>query len=145
MSRTYHGMSNTRLYKIWECMKYRCSNPNRPEYPHYGGRGIVVCDEWKNDFLNFYEWSMNNGYNNSLTIDRIDVNGNYEPNNCRWADAKTQANNTTRCIYITYQDKTQTLTQWCEELGFPYDTIRARLRRDTNITPERLFRPIKHK
>lgn len=142
MSGKTHGMSKTRMYKIWECMKYRCSNPNRPEYSHYGGRGIIVCDEWANDFLTFYNWSINNGYNESLTIDRIDVNGDYEPNNCRWVDMKTQANNTTRCIYITYRDKTQTLTQWCEELNLPYDTIRTRLRRDANITPERLFRPV---
>lgn len=142
MSGKTHGLSNTRIYKIWECMKYRCSNPNRPEYPNYGGRGIIVCDEWANNFLSFYEWSMSNGYNESLTIDRIDVNGNYEPDNCRWTDMKTQANNTTRCIYITYQDKTQTLTQWCEELNLSYDTIRTRLRRDANITPERLFRPV---
>lgn len=142
MSGKTHGMSNSRLYGIWECMKYRCSNPNRSEYPNYGGRGIIVCDEWRNNFRNFYDWAMCNGYDESLTIDRIDVNGNYEPDNCRWADVKTQANNTTRCIYITYQEKTQTLTQWCEELNLPYDTIRTRLRRNANITPERLFRPV---
>lgn len=89
-----HGLRKTRLYRIWCNMKERCNNTNHPDYKRwYGCRGITVCDEWRNDFKAFYDWSMANGYGDDLTIDRINNDGNYEPSNCRWVDAKTQANN----------------------------------------------------
>jgi len=90
---TTHGKSDTRLYRIWKDMRRRCNNPNRKNYYLYGGRGIRVCEEW-DSFDNFYEWSMENGYENYLTIDRIDTNGNYEPDNCRWITRKAQNGNT---------------------------------------------------
>lgn len=91
--RSSHGLIKSRLYSIWENMKSRCYNPNTNNYKYYGARGISICPEWKDDFQIFYDWAMANGYSDELSIDRIDVDGNYEPSNCRWADDITQANN----------------------------------------------------
>lgn len=90
---TIHGKSNTRLYSIYNGMKHRCYNTQSESYRYYGARGITICDEWRNDFMNFYDWAINNGYSDDLSIDRIDVDGNYCPKNCRWVDFVTQANN----------------------------------------------------
>lgn len=98
ITHTKHGHFGDRLYFVWNTMKGRCNNPNNQKYKDYGGRGIKVCDEWANDFMSFYIWAMNNGYDPDApygvtTIDRIDVNGDYCPDNCQWVDMKTQSQN----------------------------------------------------
>lgn len=90
MSNNKHGLCNTRLYSIYTNMKTRCYNKNNSHYQYYGKRGIVICDEWLNDFKAFYDWALSHGYKDNLTIDRIDVNGNYEPSNCRWVTQHKQ-------------------------------------------------------
>ena len=114
------------LYNSWSAMKNRCLSVNNTHYEYYGGRGITICDEWL-DYENFKSWALQNGWDNNLTIDRIDYNGNYEPNNCRWITQKEQTNNTSFNKMITYHNKTQSLAMWCEELGLNYGRIKARL------------------
>ena len=121
-----HGGTHTRLYKIWKGMRARCNNKNLPQYNDYGGRGITICDEW-NDFLIFKEWAENNGYTDSLTIDRIDNNGNYCPENCRWTTRKKQNNNKRNNLYITFNEKKHSLTEWCDILNLPTKIIYERI------------------
>ena len=99
---------------------------NNSHYHRYGGRGILICDEWINNFKNFYDWAMENGYSDDLSIDRIDYDGNYEPSNCRWVDSLTQANNTSRNIYITCGFYTFSISIWCRITGLTYDEISRR-------------------
>lgn len=129
-----HGLTGTRVYKTWESMKARCYNPNDGKYKKYGGRGIKVCDEWlgKDGAKNFAEWAYANGFDENKhqkeqSIDRIDVNGNYEPKNCRFTNAKVQANNKTNTIFLEYQGKSQSLQEWADELRISESTIRWRL------------------
>ena len=114
-------------------MKNRCYRPKTQSYKSHGARGVTVCDEWLHDFQAFYDWAMANDYADNLTIDRIDVNGNYEPSNCRWTTPKEQANNTRRNRLITYNGKKQTLQQWADEIGIKRQTIEKRLERGWSI------------
>ena len=126
-------IENKRLYQIWIDTRRRCYNKKRNNYKHYGGKGIQVCEEWKNNFLNFYNWAMANGYRDDLTIDRIDVNGNYEPNNCRWATIIEQANNTTKNHYVIYKGRKYTLSQLAKEYNLNYSLVKNRIRYGWNI------------
>lgn len=107
-----HGHSGERLYKIWIGMKYRCNEPSVPHYHNYGGRGIRVCDEWSSSYESFREWALANGYAHGLTIDRINNDGNYEPDNCRWSTLKEQSNNKRDTIFVTAWGDTKALSYW---------------------------------
>lgn len=124
-----HDLSGTKLYSVWKGMKTRCNNSNTMYYQRYGGRGIKVCDEWDDDFKVFYDWANSNGFLEELTLDRIDNNGNYCPENCRWVDMKEQSNNTRKNRCVTYQGETKNLAQWCEYLGISGNMVRSRLHR----------------
>jgi hypothetical protein len=107
-----HNLSKTALYRKWAGMKSRCLYPSQPGYKNYGGRGIMICDEWLYSFENFYRWSMNNGYKERLTLDRIDTNGNYSPDNCRYITDAEQKNNTTKNVFVEAFGERKTTTQW---------------------------------
>lgn len=117
LPRSKHRASNTRLYRIWSGMRYRCNNESCGSYKDYGGRGISVCDEWSNSFQAFQEWALSHGYQDDLSIDRIDVNGNYCPENCRWATYKEQANNKRNTIYCEIDGIRKTISQLSEDTG----------------------------
>lgn len=118
--KTTHGLSKTTLYATWNSMKGRCYNPNNHNFKRYGERGITVCDEWKKSFRAFNEWAYANGYQPGLSIDRIDNNGNYTPDNCRWVNVQTQNNNREVSLNFTYNGETKNLAEWCEEFEIPY-------------------------
>jgi hypothetical protein len=139
---TEHGMSDTRIYKIWDGIKQRCYRTYSSVYEYYGGRGITVCDEWKEDFMSFYTWAMKNGYSDELTIDRKDVNGNYEPSNCRWATMKEQQNNKTNNHFLTINNETHTVTEWERIANLPPFTIFKRLRSNWEVNENILTQPI---
>lgn len=124
---TTHGISNTRIYRIWSLMRMRCYNPNAPQYDDWGGRGITICDEWRHDAKAFYDWSINHGYADDLSIDRIDNDKGYSPDNCRWVDRNVQSNNKRSNHLITHDGKTQTIAEWAAELGLNYDTLYSRI------------------
>lgn len=130
---TEHGLSRTKLAKVWDGIKERCYNPNNKSYKNYGGRGIKMSSEWKYNFIAFYKWAIENGYKDGLTIDRINVNGHYEPFNCRWITQKKQMNNTRVNVYITYNNETHTMQEWSEMTNISYSTLRGRYRRKWDI------------
>lgn len=141
-----HGMTYTRIYNIWSQIIGRCNNPNLRDYKYYGGRGITMCQEWRNSFETFRDWALANGYKENLTIDRKDNDGNYTPDNCRWATMKEQSmnkrtrntktdygNNNDPCINnncrkrFTYGGKTQSLLGWANEFKLKRSTLAQRI------------------
>ncbi len=122
-----HGQDGKRLYDIWFHMKSRCYNPKIADFKNYGGRGITVCEEWRHDVQAFYDWAMSHGYRDSLTLDRIDNNGPYGPENCRWTTRTKQANNTRANRKLTLRGETQTVSEWAAILNISHSTIRRRL------------------
>ena len=144
-----HGLywKNKRLNSILSGMKKRCYNNKNYCYKRYGGKGIKICDEWldkDNGFVNFYNWSIANGYEENLTIDRIDNNGNYEPSNCRWADFKTQCRNRTSNHLITYNGETHCLIEWCEKLNMSFGCLFARIERQKLSIEEAFNKPVRN-
>ena len=130
---TRKEIRNHPIYNAWGAMKARCNNPNCKMYKDYGARGIVVCDEWSNDVITFYEWSIANGWQKGLSIDRIDVNGNYCPENCRWATMKVQQRNRRNNRFVTISGETKTVSAWAEEIGVHRGTISRRLDSNRSI------------
>lgn len=139
---TTHGGSKTRLFRIWQYMKKRCYNKHAINYDRYGGRGITVCQEWRDSFETFRDWAIANGYHESLSIDRIDNDGPYSPENCRWATVKEQGNNRRSTHLVTYNGETHSIKEWSEITGIAKSTIGNRLK--AGRTPEEaLTRPVR--
>lgn len=137
-----HGAYKTRLYTEWISMKGRCHNKNNRRYSNYGGRGIKVCPEWRDSFEAFRDWALANGYQDDLTIERKDVNGDYCPENCCWATQKEQQNNRRNNHLLTYNGRTQTLTQWAAETGINEMALSARINKLHWSTERALTEPI---
>lgn len=140
----HHGLSCHKLYKVRNTMIARCYNPKNCSYKNYGERGIKVCKDWLDKeigIINFYNWAISNGYVDGLTIDRINIDGDYEPSNCRWTTVKQQANNRRSNHLITFKGKTQNLQEWSKELGISRSTLKDRLSK--NLELEEVFKTSK--
>lgn len=148
--KTKHGKTHTRLFALWQNMRKRCYATYDKNYKNYGARGISVCEKWKNDFQSFYDWAIQNGYDEKAqrgkcTLDRIDVNGNYEPSNCRWVTQKVQCNNQRKNHFLTFNNEIHTLAEWSEKLNMKTGVILARLKMGWSVektltTPVRKLR-----
>lgn len=143
-TRKTHGKSESRLYGVWESMKQRCNNPNNPNYNRYGGRGIKIYSNWNNSFESFSNWAYANDYHDNLTIDRVDNNGNYEPENCRWVDCRAQSRNRNSNRLLKFQGKELCVAEWSDLTGINSNTILNRLSRGWSVE-ETLSTPIEHK
>lgn len=124
----YDSSGHSRIYTTWLAMIHRCSDPHVESYPRYGGRGIGVCDEWLN-FQTFHDWAVSNGYSDELSIDRIGPDGDYCPENCRWADSETQNNNRRDNVFLEYDGRRMTIAQWSRELGVSKEMLYKRHQR----------------
>lgn len=132
MGKYKHGESHTRLHNVWTGMKQRCNDSRGKEYHRYGGRGIKVCDEWL-DYNNFREWAVSNGYDanaqfGQCTLDRIDNDGDYEPNNCRWVSFAQQCSNKVSRHTYTYRGETLTIGEWSKKTGIAFHTLFYRIK-----------------
>ena len=132
-SRYTHNKSKTRLYRIWRNMRNRCYWKKHPQFYLWGGKGVIVCDEWKNNFLNFYNWAINNGYNETMTIDRIDGDGDYCPENCRWVSMKEQANNTKNVRFFEYNGERGTIWFFSKKYNVSEKLMRSRIQQGWTI------------
>lgn len=128
-NRRTHGMSDSRIYTIWSSMKGRCLNEKDAHYSDYGGRGITINEEWVNSFAKFYEWSVENGYTDDLTIDRINVNGNYEQSNCRWITIEEQQKNKRNNIHIDINGVEMIASEWARISNTNHQTIFSRIKK----------------
>lgn len=140
-----HNMSNTRLYNIWRGMKWRCTSKKNKRRKFYLDKNINVCDEWKNNFMSFYKWAIDNGYNDNLTIDRINNNGDYEPDNCRWATYTEQNNNQSTSKKYIYKNKTYTLKELSGMTGIKLPTLYQRLEQSKWEINKAINTPVKTK
>lgn len=131
-TKTFHNKSNTRIYRIWRNMKNRCLNENAEKFDRYGGRGISICKEWL-EFENFYKWAIDNGYNAELTIDRIDNDGDYNPENCKWSTPIEQARNTSATVKVERNGVLKSLREWCEIEGVGFSMVYKRVCRGWDI------------
>lgn len=127
-----------KLYWIYYAMLARCYNSNSPRYKDYGARGITVCEEWRKDNKTFFVWAITNGYKEGLTLDRLDNDKDYSPDNCAWVSNKDNCNHNRKTHYLTYKGKTQSLKKWSEELGINYSTLRNRINRSGMTVEEAL-------
>lgn len=130
---TKHNLCGTRIYHIYHDILKRCYNKNSKRYDDYGGRGISMCEEWRNDFKRFYDWCVSNGYQENLTIDRIDNSGNYEPKNCRWVDFKTQARNRKSNHIIEFNGERMLVVEFSEKYNINYSTVLSAIKRNDNL------------
>lgn len=139
---TTHSESYTRLYRIWSQMIQRCTNPKQKRYPDYGGRGITICEEWKHSYIAFRNWAMANGYDENApkgqcTIDRIDNDRGYSPDNCQWTTITEQNRNKRNLHYVTINSETKPVAEWCKQYNLSHQTVHSRLR--NGRTPEEAF------
>lgn len=130
-----------KLYQVYRSMRDRCNNPNHNDYKRYGGRGIKVCEEWNNryGFIAFYEWAIKNGYKDNLSLDRINNDGNYEPDNCRWATKKEQSQNTSTNVYAEYKGQQKVLQEWARVLNLNRNSIYYHYKKGRTIEEIVLF------
>lgn len=132
-----HGLINTPMYTVWCSMKERCYNKHDKSYKNYGARGITVCDDWLHSYPTFYEWAIKSGYEKGLSIERIDNDKGYSPDNCKWADKTEQSRNRRNVIQVTYKGETKCLAEWARELGISRGTIKSRI--DVGMSIEEAF------
>lgn len=144
-NRRKHGKSGTRLYNIWCAMKARCGNASNAAFPRYGGRGILVCSQWENNFEAFRDWALTNGYRDSLTIDRVNNDKGYEPSNCRWSTYAEQNRNYSRNRYVEHQGRRALIGDFAAERGLPNDVVKNRVFRYGWTIEKALSTPVHQK